>query len=147
MAFCCVCVCVCLSFCLNTHSTACQLCSWLCSGQTVVALTAWTRVIRQRSLPHMDATVWKDLQVCFSICDSWFYYHILWEQNYIKHMQHELWMELTLYIEKSLRPFSAFFFKCHFRLLLNLECPRREATMILITFAGQLEPFWLHKHY
>lgn len=75
----------------------------------------WTQtpVIQQWSLPHMDAPVWKDLQVCCSSCDGWFYYHILWEQNYLKYM-HGLWMKLTLYIAKS-SPFSSFFKKMPFQ--------------------------------
>lgn len=61
---------------------ACQLCSWQCP---VVGQKSWTQTptIRRRFFPHMDATVWKDLQVCF--LPLRFQCHILWEQNHWRH--------------------------------------------------------------
>lgn len=57
-------------------------------------------------------------------------------------------MDETNFVYCKIESFFIFFFlKCHFRPLLNLECPRREAAMIVITFAGQLERFCLHKYY
>lgn len=134
MAFCSLCVSV------WARSTACQLCSWRCP---VVGQKSWTQTpaVRRSFLPHVDATVWKDLQVCFIY--HWdFSVRFCWSRATSSVCTDYGWNHICIIPNTWSSPFELLCFnKRCFRPPLNLECPRREATtMNAITFAGQLEP-------